>query len=380
MKTPEPSPKVYRVIGLMSGTSLDGVDAAIIETDGERVLGFGASISVPYSVEHREILESATRKALKWNFMGPRPNEFARAEDVIHESHAGAVQSLLEAADLSVSDINFIGLHGQTVLHRPPTVNEIGHTLQLGDGERLARELGTDVFYDFRSADVATGGQGAPLAPIYHKALMEMAGYGVGTVVLNIGGVSNFTVLNAAGELIASDAGPGNGPLDQWVKQNGLGDYDAGGALSLKGTPDFARLEGWLSRDFFKLPLPKSADRYDFDVLPRMHGLSPEDGAATLCAFTAMGVAHSLAPLNMTIDRIIVCGGGRYNPAIMGALRETMGAQIVNAENAGWDGDALEAQAFAYLAARTKLGLPISFPKTTGVKQPLTGGKYASAS
>ena len=375
--------KVYCAIGLMSGTSLDGVDAAIIETDGERVFSFGETVSLPYSDMERSVLETATQKAIAWNFAGPPPSEFAAAEDILHQTHVAAVQALIFKSKREMSDFDLVGFHGQTVLHRAPSspgngMPIKGETLQIGNGPKLARTLGLDVVYDFRRADVAAGGQGAPLAPIYHKALLDMAELGAGSVILNVGGVSNFTILNAHGDLIASDTGPGNGPLDQWVKQNGLGDYDKGGALSLRGLPDFARVEGWLEGNFFNLPVPKSADRYDFDVLPRMHGLSPEDGAATLCAFTAMAVDRTLAKTACEIERIIVCGGGRLNLAIMAALKQTTGACVTAAEAHGWDGDAIEAQAFAYLAARTKKRLPFSFPKTTGVKTAMTGGRLAS--
>ena len=369
--------KIYRTIGLMSGTSLDGVDAAIIETDGETIFGFGATLSRAYSDGERAVLESATQKALQWNFSGPQPNEFALAEDVLHQTHKAAVEALLQESGLSSSGIDLIGFHGQTVLQRAPTPSKIGQTLQLGNGDKLARALGIDVAYDFRSADVEAGGQGAPLAPIYHKALLHRAGLGAETAILNIGGVSNFTLLSSAGELIASDAGPGNGPLDQWVKKKGLGEYDKDGAISLKGTPDFTRLEAWLAIGFFKLPVPKSADRYDFDVLPRMHGLSAEDGAATLCAFTALAVADTLRQTGCDVSQIVVCGGGRRNPVIMSALREAVDCQITSAEAVGWDGDALEAQAFAYLAVRTLKRLPLSFPKTTGVKAEMSGGVVA---
>lgn len=377
MKQTAADAKTYRVIGLMSGTSLDGVDAAIIETDGETIFSFGVAVSLEYSPIERETLEKATLKALAWNFTGPPPNDFILAENVLHQTHVAAVQALLFKSGLQLSDIDLAGFHGQTVLHRAPTSRVKGETLQLGNGAKLAATLGLDVAYDFRSADVSAGGQGAPLAPIYHKALLDMAGLGAGTVILNIGGVSNFTLLDTSGELIASDAGPGNGPLDQWVKSNGLGDYDADGALSFQGLPDFERVEGWLQRDFFRLDVPKSADRYDFDVLAGMHGLSPKDGAATLCAFTAMAAARTLALTDVSAKQIIVCGGGRRNPAMMAALRQATGAEITLAESVGWDGDALEAQAFAYLAVRTAKRLPLSYPKTTGVKFEMTGGVIA---
>lgn len=374
-----PKNKTFRVIGLMSGTSLDGVDAAILETDGETIYSFGASVSLPYSTLEREALESATRKALAWNFKGPPPNEFALAEDVLHQTHVAAVQALIFESKFELSDFDLIGFHGQTVLHRAPSGSKKGQTLQLGDGEKLARALGVDVAYDFRSADVAAGGQGAPLAPIYHKALLDMSGLSVDTAILNVGGVSNFTLFDANGSLVASDAGPGNGPLDQWVKQNSLGDYDDGGALSFKGTPDFARIDEWLEGEFFKQAVPRSADRYDFDVLSTLKGVSPENGAATLCAFTGMAVAKTLKQSAAKVSQIVVCGGGRHNPAIMAALREATSAKIISAEMLGWDGDALEAQAFAYLAVRSVKRLPLSFPKTTGVKHKMTGGVIASA-
>jgi len=336
--------KMYRTIGLMSGTSLDGVDAAILETDGETIFAFGEAVSLPYSDIERGVLESATQKAIDWNFKGPPLNEFVSAENVLHQTHTAAVQALIFKSKLAIGDFDLVGFHGQTVLHRPPKSGVRGQTLQLGDGQKLARTLGVDV----------------------------------ALVILNVGGVSNFTLMGADGELIASDSGPGNGPLDQWVKAAGLGDYDKDGALSFQGTPDFARVEGWLNLEFFSQSIPKSADRYDFDVLSRMHGLSVEDGAATLCAFTAMATAKTLGQVQSKVNEIIVCGGGRMNPAIMAALRETTGARVTTAETHGWNGDALEAQAFAYLAVRTAKRLPLSFPKTTGAKQKLTGGIIAS--
>lgn len=371
--------KIYRAIGLMSGTSLDGVDAALIETDGQDVLHFGTAFSLDYSALERKALRVATYQALEWRFLGPPPESFIEAKAVIHETHTAAIWALLKKSGLSLSDIDLIGLHGQTVLHHGASAVQDGKTLQLGDGEKLAQTVGVDVVYDFRSADVAAGGQGAPLAPIYHKALMTASGLGVGAAILNIGGVSNFTFVGPNNELIASDAGAGNGPLDQWVKSKGYGDYDKDGVLSLSGAPDFSRIDGWLERSFFDVPLPRSADRYDFDVLPSMHGLSPADGAATLCAFCALGVARTLEKAQANVSQIIVCGGGRKNPVIMTALAEATGAEILDADSLGWDGDALEAQAFAYLAVRTVKNLPLSFPKTTGVKNPVVGGVIARA-
>lgn len=371
--------EIYRAVGLMSGTSLDGVDAALMETDGENILGFGPALSVPYTASQRMVLKTAIDDALIWQFNGARPKSFDEAERVLHTAHENAVRTLCEGAAIELTGIDLIGFHGQTVLHRPPTGAQRGKTLQIGDGPRLAAALGVDVAHDFRSADVAAGGQGAPLAPIYHKALLGLSNI-QNAAVLNIGGVSNFTLIDHAGRLIASDCGPGNGPLDQWVSKKGLGDYDKDGQLSLSGTPDFKRIAGWLEGGFFKEGVPKSADRYDFDVLPRMHGLSAEDGAATLSAYCALGTAHSLAQSGARVQTLVVCGGGRKNPAIMAALTEACGARVIRAEALGWDGDALEAQAFAYLAVRSLKGLPISFPSTTASPRPMTGGVIARVS
>jgi len=226
--------------------------------------------------------------------------------------------------------------------------------------------------YDFRSADVEAGGQGAPLAPIYHKALAAYSNLTGCVAVVNIGGVSNMTLIEDEAPLIATDCGPGNGPLDSWMTLNGRGSYDIDGQASWAGHVDMARIDRWLARDFFKRPMPRSADRYDFDVLADMQDMSVEDGAATLASFCAQSIARDLKAF--APQTVIVCGGGRHNPAIMGMLDMHCAAKVLKAEDVGWDGDALEAQAFAYLAVRSLRGLPISFPGTTGVKQPMSGG------
>lgn len=370
----------YNTIGLMSGTSLDGVDAAILDTDGEQIFSFGATHFRPYTDAEKRILHDATQAALAWNFTGPPPNIFSQAEQVLHTAHIEAVQALIKDAE---HKIDLIGFHGQTVLHRPPENGQRGATLQLGNGQVLADALGIDVIYDFRTNDVREGGQGAPLAPLYHQALLAHSKLKRPAIVLNIGGVSNATLLDADGTVRASDCGPGNGPLDTWVKHCGRGDFDKDGHLSLAGTPDISRVEKWLKAEFFTKPVPKSADRWDFDVLEDMNGLSAQDGAATLVAFTAMAIAHTVnqyktsnAPI---AESVIVCGGGRKNPAILAALKEQNIGTILTAEHTGWRGDDLEAEAFAYLAVRSARGLALSTPETTGVNKPVSGGKRASA-
>ncbi len=368
--------QIYKVIGLMSGTSLDGVDAAVLDTDGRDIYGFGPTVFRPYSRPEKNLLHEATQAALKWRFAGPPPAIFAEAEAIIHQAHIEAAGQLIGRASKPVS---LIGFHGQTVLHRPPEAGRKGQTLQLGKGQVLADELGIDVAYDFRSADMAAGGQGAPLAPLYHEALLRRSNISRPAAVLNIGGVSNITILQENGEVLASDCGPGNGPLDNWVGQHGLGDFDKDGDLSGSGIPDFSQINTWLAADFFAKPAPKSADRWDFDITNDLAGIAPQDGAATLAVFTAFCVAHIIKKYRQPLEKIIICGGGRHNRTIMLALAEQNIGKIVSAEQIGWNGDSLEAQAFAYLAVRTLLGLPISLPQTTGAPKAMSGGRLAKA-
>ena len=358
--------KIYTALGLMSGTSLDGIDVTIIETDGVDIFGFGASKERPFSDTEKIVLRRATQDALNWRFNGPPPNSFAQAEAIIDAAHIAAIGDM--GADI-------VGYHGQTILHHPPVDGESGQTLQLGRGEVLANKLDIPVAYDFRTADVEAGGQGAPLTPIYHEALVRYSKLKGRVAVVNIGGVSNVTAIEDGKILWATDCGPGNGPLDSWVSQKTDTDFDVDGRLSFSGIVHFNKINQWLNRDFFNRPIPRSADRYDFDVLDEMEGLSLEDGAATLASFCAQSIARDLRRLEA--KTVIVCGGGRKNPAIMAMLDVHCAANVVSAEHVGWDGDMLEAQAFAYLAVRTFKGLPISFPETTGALRPLRGGRIA---
>ncbi len=358
----------------MSGTSLDGVDAAIIKTDGGQIHGFGPVAFRPYSDAERELLQEVTNLALAWGFEGQKP-DFSAAVDVIHRAHIEAARKLIAQG----GPVDVIGFHGQTLLHQGRMGGHQARSLQIGDGQKLAEALGTDVVYDFRAADIAAGGQGAPLVPVYHQALVRMAGLDTPVAVLNIGGVANLSLMDEAGIVLAGDCGPGNGPLDDWVSANGLGAFDAGGRHALAGTPDMALVADWLSRDFFVRPAPKSLDRHDFDVLDDLAGLSPQDGAATLCAFTVAGVEVFLKASGAAPKSLIVCGGGVHNAAMMAALQALERGEVLRADTLGWKGDALEAQAFAYLAVRNVKKLPITFPQTTGVATPCVGGVYAKA-
>lgn len=376
--------EIYTALGFMSGTSLDGVDAAILRTDGVEIYEFGQCTSLDYADFERADLSFAIQKALDWGFdpNTPPPNQLGRVSDIIHRSHMAALRVLQnEYRDHGRRRvhpvIDIIGLHGQTVLHHPPQDGQKGQTLQIANGQSLANETRIDVIYDFRSADVAAGGQGAPLAPIYHEALCRRSKLKGRVAVVNIGGVANISAVEDGSLLWATDCGPGNGPLDSWVfKQTGQS-YDTDGRHSFAGLPDFEKIEDWLSRDFFIRPVPRSADRYDFDVLAEMTDMSLKDGAATLAAFCVLSIARDLKAFQP--ETIIICGGGRHNHAIMQMLSLHCGDAIVQtAEDVDWDGDMLEAQAFAFLAARVMNGLPISFPQTTGVSKPLCGGKIAN--
>jgi anhydro-N-acetylmuramic acid kinase len=366
-------------IGLMTGTVLDGnIDIAAIRTDGTVVAEFGPWRLSPYRQEVRDLLAEAVQAALGWRFEGPEPAIFAEAERALTLAQGEAVAEFLASEGIASSEVAAIGFHGQTVLHRAPTTERKGDTRQLGDGALMARQLGIDVVYDFRTADVRAGGQGAPLVASYHAALMASIGAWQETAVLNLGGVGNLSAFADAERVLAFDTGPGNAPLNDWIKRHGKGEMDRDGAFSLAGTVDEARLALLLEHRYLFAPYPKSLDRYDFTAA-MADGLTFENGAATLTAFTAGAVGRGLDLLPVRPRRLIVCGGGRRNPAIMAALNARTGTQAVPAEAVGWRGDAIEAECFAFLAMRRKAGLPISFPLTTGVSEPMTGGRIARA-
>ena len=370
-KTPAPTTPVW-VAGFMSGTSLDAVDAAMILTDGEKVTDFGPAVERKYSRDERAVLQAATDAARAWNWTGPIPEApFKAALDVISRTHVEAWGMLTGLARAPAPLL--AGVHGQTVLHRRAQPGQKGATLQLVDPFSLQKAIGVPLVCDFRSADVEAGGQGAPLAPAYHGALMDRLG-GEAAVVLNLGGVANITARLSNGTLIACDTGPANGPIDEWVERHGKGTHDAGGRLALAGKVDTARLARLMSHSWFSEKLPKSLDRYDFNA-GMAEGLSLEDGAATLTAFSASAVAAGIDQLPEKPARVIACGGGRHNPAFMAALKGALPCKLMTAEEAGWRGDSIEAEAFAYLAARRLRKLPLSWPMTTGVHAPITGGQ-----
>ena len=348
-------------LGLMSGTSCDGVDAALVETDGRAAISCGPWSSEPYDAVFHDRLRSV---------LGGR-GDIAAVERELTERHARAVGDLLARQGIVAGSVDLIGFHGQTILHEP----ERGRTWQIGDGPLLAGLTGIAVVNDFRSADVAAGGQGAPFVPLFHAALA--AALPRPLAVLNIGGVANVTWIGeegVEGELIAFDTGPGNAMLNDWTLRHTGRPADIGGALAGSGRVDAGALSVLLDHPYFERVAPKSLDRDAFDAAS-LERLSAADGAATLVAFTATAVARARALFPRPVKRWLVAGGGRHNPTIMVALAERLDAPVAAVEAVGWDGDALEAQAFAYLAVRSLRGLPLSVPTTTGVSRPLTGGK-----
>jgi anhydro-N-acetylmuramic acid kinase len=350
-----------RALGLMSGTSVDGVDVALIETDGEQVRSFGGFLTVPYGDEARRQIRTA--------FGAEQPSEAtAAAERAVTEAHVEAVKRWSRETGTALSTVDVVGFHGQTITHRP----ERHFTWQIGDGAALARATGVKVVSDLRIADVKAGGQGAPLVPVFHAALAHELPKPL--AVVNIGGVGNVTWIGADGSLLAFDTGPGNGPIDDWCMRRAGLRFDRDGALAGSGKVDRARVERFSEHRYFAVKPPKSLDRGDFGDA-WAEGLSVADGAATLTRGTARAIALAARHFPMPVTQWVIAGGGARNPALLKAIAEETHGKVVTADSLGWNGDALEAQAFAFLAVRSLRGLPITFPGTTGAPQAMTGGK-----
>jgi anhydro-N-acetylmuramic acid kinase len=357
---------VVTALGLMSGTSMDGIDVAVIDTDGERVERFGPAATYPYpddvAAELRALIADARRA---------ETGDHRDLERRVTEAQIRAAQQLIKSVGLDPALIAVVGFHGQTILHRP----DKRRTYQLGDGAVMAQRLGIDVVNRFRDADLAAGGQGAPLAPLYHRALARNLERPL--AVLYLGGVGNVTYLDGD-TVIAFDTGPANAMIDDWCLRHTGTAYDVDGRLAASGKVNEAALARLLDDPYFAQKPPKSLDRNDFSAAP-VQGLSPSDGAATLVAFTVGSVARSLEHLPARPERWLVTGGGRLNPTIMKELAESLKAPVAPVEAVGWMGDALEAQCFAFLAVRSLRGLILSVPTTTGAPKPMTGGKLHRA-
>jgi anhydro-N-acetylmuramic acid kinase len=387
--------KIMRAIGLMSGTSMDGIDVALIETDGEDVVERGPSQTRTYPKQFREQIQAGIKEAPVLKHRLDRPGRLAELEQEITRQHADAVRWFMEDHGIKIGDIAAIGFHGQTILHvRAPRLARTGHaiewwprsarvdeggtfTVQLGDGRLLANLTGIDVVYDLRAADAAAGGEGAPLAPVYHRALAAKLPERP-VVVLNIGGVANVTWIGRDGALLAFDTGPGNAMIDDWMLRCRGVSRDEDGALAAAGRVHDDYVMQYLRHSYFGEPPPKSLDRNAF-LLELVEGFSPQDGAATLTAFTATSIARAREHFPEQPKLWVVSGGGRRNKTLMAMIAERVESAVAPAEAAGMDGDALEAEAWAYLAVRSLKGLPITFPGTTGAPRPLTGGVLATA-
>jgi anhydro-N-acetylmuramic acid kinase len=341
----------------MSGTSLDGIDVAAIESDGGDRVAAGPALTIPYPDDFRDRLRGVRGGA------GP----VAVVEDELTRLHAGAIVEFRTRH--RQTRIELIGFHGHTILHQP----EHRRTRQIGDGALLARLTGCDVVADFRSADVAAGGEGAPLAPLYHAALA--AALPKPLAVLNLGGVGNVTWIgDAEANVLAFDTGPGNAMLDDWVRHHTGRPADLGGALARSGEVSASDVAKFLAAPYFARKPPKSLDRDAFSSFAP-DGLTATDGAATLTEMTAAAVAAARDHFPEAAREFLVTGGGRHNPALMAALARLLGVPVRPVEAVGWDGDALEAQAFAYLAIRSLRRLPLSLPATTGAPRPMLGGR-----
>ena len=363
--------KLVRAIGLMSGTSMDGIDVALVDTDGQATLLHGPAASYAYPAEVKVKLRSALTEARQLRERGDRPGSLGELERLLTKLNGEAIERFLRSNGIAQSAIDLIGYHGQTVLHDP----ERAMTVQLGDGHLLAERTGIDVVYDLRAADIAHGGQGAPLAPVYHRAL-AIQRKDLPAAFLNLGGVANVTWVGV--RLLAFDTGPGNALLDDWMLQHTGAAHDADGAAAARGRVNEAAVQKLLSHRYFGQPPPKSLDRNTFSSAP-IDDLSLEDGAATLCAFTAATISKARAHMPQEPKIWIVCGGGRKNKTLMAMIAASVQNAVVPVEAIGLNGDFIEAQAWAYLAVRSTLGLPITYPETTGISEPSTGGVIARA-
>lgn len=349
--------KVYRSIGLMSGTSLDGhIDVALVETDGQDYVKPLGVYFHPYDIE--------ARKAVRACFGKTKPDaESAEIEKLVTDIHIDAVKKSKFEAEL-------VGFHGQTITHHP----EEGFTWQLGDGGRMAKELGIETVNDFRSADMKAGGQGAPLVPLYHQAIMAQQEKPVS--VLNLGGVANVTYIGKGkDELVAFDCGPANSLMDDYMRERLQREFDEDGEIAACGRPDRDVVEAFLEHPYFKQAPPKSLDRDEFKMMLESLPAYPEDAMATLAMMSAAAITASTAHFPHEPAQWFVCGGGRRNGFLMQLMADMLApAKMKPIEAAGCNGDAIEAECFAYLAVRTKLGLPLSLPSTTGVAEAQTGG------
>lgn len=357
-----------KAIGVISGTSMDGIDVSIVETDGDTIGNPGPGRTFSYPDDLRRRLQDLIAEPAR-----AQSEPLEDLDQAVTEAHVAAIRRFMEEAGIVPHEVSLIGFHGQTVYHRP----EIRFTRQLGAGGRVARELGIDTVDRFRHADVASGGEGAPFVPLYHRALASSLDQPV--MILNLGGVGNVTYIDGD-TVIAFDTGPASALLDDFVLRRCGLSYDENGQLAASGKADTTLVAAFMTNPFFDRPAPKSLDRQDFHARAKgVEALSDADGAATLAEFTIESVVAALRHVPRRPLRWLVTGGGRRNAHFMNRLRTRLGVSVEPVESVGWDGDFLEAQAFGYLAVRSVKGLPLSLPTTTGVPHPMPGGELHRA-
>jgi anhydro-N-acetylmuramic acid kinase len=351
--------QLQKVLGLMSGTSADGADVALIATDGENAIEFFGGLTLPYERELRARLLEASQHDVPLT-------ELARVERDITLHHADAVAQFIKMMPRESEGVNVIGFHGHTVRH---ITSEL-ICWQIGNPWLLAERTGMRVVSDFRRHDIAVGGQGAPLVAMFHRALFTHEARP--TVILNLGGVANITWLGQNEEIIAGDTGPGCGLIDEWIEEMAGLSHDKDGEIAKRGHVDQGIVESALATPFFSKPLPRSADRFDFDHVD-VSGLSVEDGAATLCAVTVQAIVRAVRTMPGQPEVLWVTGGGVHNPVIMRMLSENF-PRVRNVREMNLNPDTLEAECFAWLAMRHTKGLPLTIPETTGCSKPVCGG------
>ena len=359
---------LYRVLGLMSGTSMDGIDAALLDTNGEELVQAKAHAFYPYNKQDKHYLQKALEAGHLWHTHEKPPPAVAKAHHHLTQKHIEAVQQFLRHHNLKAHHCDAIGFHGHTITHRPRE----GRCEQIGDGHHLASKTGIPVVGNFRQNDMQHGGQGAPLVPVYHRAIATQLTPRPMAFV-NIGGITNITWLGDKGEMLAFDTGPGNALLDQWMVQHHGKFMDKDGLLSRQGTVDEVWLKAFMNHPYFQKAPPKSLDRLTFPF-HLCHNLKKSSAPITLAQIPALGLKRACAHVPLSPRLWIICGGGRHNPAIMRAIKNTLSGTVMTAEEKGLKGDTIEAQAFAYLAVRSLRGLPLTYPSTTGVHAPVGGG------
>ena len=360
-------------IGLMSGSSCDGIDASIIKSDGENELYFKGNHFLPYEDRTRSKIRNLKEQINLILDLKTKKTEIDILEREITTLHGKIVNSIIEKFELNKSEIDLIGFHGHTIFHSFKEKK----TKQIGDGRLLSQLTGLNVVYNFREYDIRNGGQGAPLAPVFHKLLQKKLKLKMPLFFLNIGGISNLTYLGKDREIASFDTGPGNFLIDRilQLKTNNKIQFDKDGTIAFNGNVKKNILDSFLNDPYYESSPPKSLDVNDFSF-SALKNLSLEDSVATLSELTSVTIVNALNFFNPKPKEIILCRGGRKNKYIFERVKKLSNISTNNIDDYKLNGDFIESQAFAYLAIRSFLKKPISFPDTTGISKPSTGGDY----